>query len=183
MTCATLQLGTQAVMARATRTRGVLPPSCSGTGSLPPSGPCRCNQTSETANVMPDIHVTPEVLKAGGALAAILAFFAAVFRTVPKLLEVQVGSDQALRHDLAARVAHLEKRDERCDKLLRELRGQVVVIAHSTMELSTVVERHEPNAPALHRAKLALRRAFPIDLDPDQAGLATLAREIQDKRP
>jgi hypothetical protein len=120
-------------------------------------------------------------ITAAGSLALLTGLIIQFFRAWPKLAEVKVGSERALRQDLAKRVSHLEERDRRCDKLISQLRGQVIMIAHSTIELSTVVEKHDPTSPALTRARVALQKAFPLDHDPEQGGLFDLAREVEAK--
>lgn len=128
-----------------------------------------------------DLPTAQQAATAAGALGALSALIFAFFRMWPKLFEVQAGSDRALRRDLAARISHLEERDKRCDRLLTKLNRQLIVVAHSTMELGSVVEKYEPGSPAVARAKRALRAAFPLDDDPSQGGLYDLAREVEEK--
>lgn len=76
----------------------------------------------------------------------------------------------------AHRITELEERmdakdrehdlkDQECNAKIDRLNSRIVAVAHSTMELSTVVEKHDPASPALARAKLALQHAFPLDFN------------------
>jgi len=82
------------------------------------------------------------LLVGGTALAALLAFF--------RWLLGLVGA----RQDARIRALEIEREQER---------NRMMAITQALYRLMAIVERHDPNAPALAEARTILTKAFPAD--------------------
>ncbi|NBQ13094.1 MAG: hypothetical protein EBU31_00425 [Proteobacteria bacterium] len=95
------------------------------------------------------IALQSESLLVGGtALAALLAFF--------RWLLGLVGA----RQDARIQALEIEREQER---------NRMMAITQALYRLMAIVERHDPNAPALVEARTILTKAFPADA-PDMGG-------------
>lgn len=124
-----------------------------------------------------------------GFLAFLGMVLAAAIRAVPSLFKTKVDATGAFRADQARRILTLERRvDEanaRCDEETRvlgneitKLNGRIYIVAQSTLELGSEVQRYNPDSPALARMREAFRVAFPVEVLPDK--FAEMAKKLDE---
>ncbi len=117
----------------------------------------------------------------GGVVGAVLV---TLVRAVVQAFKISTDSDGHRDGLQATRISELERRFDaerkHCDERIERLNVRIVVVAQSTMELSSVVEHHDPSSPALARARLALQHAFPLNFD-IPADMASAARKLGEK--
>lgn len=123
-------------------------------------------------------------IAASSGLAAFFAFLGYCAQSLVKRRQNEIGGEAGLRHDMMGQLAALRiemrEREKDCDIKIDDLNRRIVAVAQSTMELSSVVERHDPASPALERARVVLQKAFQPSFSDDPA-MMKLLREL-DKR-
>lgn len=75
------------------------------------------------------------------------------------------------------------RQDARIAKLEREVKGltsRLMLVAQAAMELSADMERLDPSSLTLKRARVALKKAFPVENDPPE-DLVALADKVDTK--
>ncbi len=117
----------------------------------------------------------------GGVVGAVLV---TLVRAIVQAFKISSDADGHRDGLQAHRITELEQRFDaerkHCDERLERLNMRIVVVAQSTMELSSVVEIHDPASPALARARLALQHAFPLSFD-IPADILAKARKLGDQ--
>lgn len=110
-----------------------------------------------------------------GAVAAI------AIRAIVQAFKINKDAGGARDGLQASRIADLERRmdenDRDCHAKLDAVNAKLVILAQVNIHVTAELRAHAPDSPTLEWAKIALQRAFPLDLN-TPADMAAKARKL-----
>jgi hypothetical protein len=98
-----------------------------------------------------------------GGMEHVLSDFGVMLPSGGVLLAISVTALGFMRWLLGLAGARQDKRIAQLEHERSDDRKLIMAITQALFEVMNVVERHEPDAPALERARSVLKKAFPAD--------------------